>query len=64
LPEARRRIHWTNVSIDTKVLVGRRDQERALLYMSQRALLDLLLAECHGEKEGRDSFAGSKRSSY
>jgi hypothetical protein len=38
--------------------------EAGMLYISQRAPLDLLLAECHGEEEGRDSFAGSKRSSY
>src|ERR1700674_4104646 len=36
LAEARRRIHWTNVSIDTKVLVGRCGQERASLYPNGR----------------------------
>ena len=37
LAEARRRIHWTNVSIHTKVLVGRRGQERASLYPNGRS---------------------------
>jgi len=40
LAETRRRINWMNVSIDTKVLVGRCG-ERGVI-MSQRAPLDLM----------------------
>src|ERR1700733_3711319 len=53
LAEARRRIHWTNVSIDTEVLVGRCGQERASLYPNGRRSI---CGKCYEEVDGSDSF--------
>ena len=47
--------HWTKVSIDTRVLVGRCGQGRASLNPNGSPL-DLLLGECDEEDDGSDSF--------